>query len=63
MRLHRQYGFGLKDLYNPRTKKIDHNTLLKAPYVEHYRRKGLQQLPDGFSSGIVDFAGVQINAE
>ena len=62
MRLHRQFGFGLKDLYNPYTKKLNHQALLKAPYVAHYRRLG-QGLPGEFSSGIVDFAGVQINAE
>jgi len=67
VRLHRQYGPGLKNVYNPVTKEFDHEEFARVPRLEAQKhqkhRLGAINLPgSGDDSGIYSIGGVKINA-
>lgn len=58
-RLHRLYGVGLKEIYDPVTQRYDHKKLLATPYLEKQRRLGQITLPGSDTvGGIISLGGV-----
>ena len=57
--MHRLYGVGMKDIYDPTTKRYDHKKLLATPYLERQRRLGAITLPGSDTiGGIISMGGV-----
>jgi hypothetical protein len=66
VRLHSQYGNGLKNIYNPKTKEFNFEEFHKGPKAKHLaaQKKRLGQMPlpgETQNTGVVSIGGVEID--